>query len=69
MRKRLCYEAQVVLDNDYKRSIKKTSLQRNTVGYVPYSLNQMILEKGARIRGKEEKENGLIQCKIKQRER
>ena len=34
-------------------------MQRNTVGY----RNQMILEKGARIRALEENENGLIQCK------
>ena len=38
-------------------------MQRNAVGYVPYTLNQVILEKGARIRALEEKENGLIQCK------
>ena len=31
-------------------------MQRNTVGYVPYTLNQMIFEKGARIRALEDKE-------------
>ena len=29
-------------------------MQRNTVGYVPYTLNQIIWEKGARIRALEE---------------
>ena len=54
--------------NGYKRFIEKTSLQQNTVGCVPYTLNQMILDKEAQIKALEEKENGLIQCK-KQRER